>query len=195
MKIRQRFRSFLPVVIDVETSGFDKNKNAMLELAAFVIDYKQEKLDISECFHYHIKPFKHAIIDQSAIAFNGIDIDHPFRFAQSEKEVLSDFFQKINNYLKKSNCTQAILIGHNAHFDLGFVQRGAKRCVLKSPFHQFSTLDTVSLSALVYGQTVLAKSVKKAGIDWDDSQAHSALYDAQKTAELFCKISNGIDFK
>ncbi|MGR9074041.1 MAG: hypothetical protein ACU833_13340, partial [Gammaproteobacteria bacterium] len=53
-----------------------------------------------------------------------------------------------------------------------------------------STFDTATLGGLVYGQTVLSKAVQKAGLDWDNAKAHSALYDAEQTAELFCRIVN-----
>ena len=195
MLISKRFRGFLPVVVDVETSGFDAKKNALLEIATVIIDYDQhQKLVSNQTIHHHIKPFKDAVICQSAMQFNNIKIGHPFRAEVSEKQALNELFNTINTLLKQKNCTQAILVGHNATFDLGFIQSAASRVKLKSPFHQFSTLDTVSLSALVYGQTVLAKAMAKANIDWQDDQAHSALYDAQKTAELFCQIINGQTF-
>ncbi|MCK5871865.1 MAG: ribonuclease T, partial [Methylococcales bacterium] len=43
---------------------------------------------------------------------------------------------------------------------------------------------------LMYQQTVLAKIAQAAGLDWDAEQAHSALYDAQQTAKLFCIMIN-----
>lgn len=191
MKIAQRFRGFLPVVVDVETSGFDCDKNALLEIASLIVNYDEtNKLQVEKTIHHHIEPFEGALISESAMKFNGIIIGHPFLEAVSEKHALKYLFNQVNIALKKYNCTKAILVGHNAFFDLNFILAGAKRHKLISPFHQFSTLDTVSLSALVYGQTVLAKAVVKAKIDWDDNKAHSALYDAQKTAELFCKIVN-----
>ncbi|MHB1799788.1 MAG: ribonuclease T, partial [Vulcanimicrobiaceae bacterium] len=60
----------------------------------------------------------------------------------------------------------------------------------RSPFHPFSCFDTVSLAGLAYGQTVLARALQAAGIEWDAAQAHSAVYDAERTAELFCTIVN-----
>ena len=58
----------------------------------------------------------------------------------------------------------------------------------KNPFHPFSTFDTATLGGLAYQQTVLAKAAQAAGLHWENDKAHSALYDAEKTAELFCKI-------
>ena len=93
----------------------------------------------------------------------GIDIDNPFRLAVTEKKALSEIFEHIKIALKEEDCSRSILVGHNAFFDLGFVKAATKRTSLKSPFHQFSTIDTVSLSALYCGETVLAKAISKIG--------------------------------
>jgi len=191
MALKDRIRGYLPVVIDVETAGFNENTDALLEICAIILG-----LDVDGNFfpkktlHFHIEPFKGANIEPSALKFNGIEIDNPFRLAVSEKAALSEIFKSVSDDLIIEECTRAILVGHNAFFDLGFVKAATARSKLKSPFHQFSTLDTVSLSALYCGETVLAKAVTKVGIDWENDQAHSALYDTKKTAELFCHIFN-----
>ena len=191
MKLKNRIRGYLPVVVDVETGGFDESKDALLEICIIIIGLDdQYLLKPKKTLHFHIKPFIGSNIEPSALKFNGIDVDSPFRLAVSEKEAFSEIFSCINEYLKNEECTRSILVGHNAFFDLGFVKAATDRINLKSPFHQFSTLDTVSLSALYCGETVLAKAVAKVGIEWDNTQAHSALYDTQKTAELFCHIFN-----
>ncbi|MBE8190000.1 MAG: ribonuclease T [Candidatus Thioglobus sp.] len=195
MQIKQRIRGYLPVVIDIETGGFNEKTDAMLEICAIIIGLDEAGIFYPKAQqHFHIEPFAGSVLEPSALKFNGIDVDNPLRLAVAEKIALTDMFAQIETELKTTSCTRAILVGHNAFFDLGFLQAAAARSKLKSPFHQFSTLDTVSLSALLFGETVLAKSAKKAGIEWDDSQAHSALYDTQKTAELFCHIFNQQDF-
>ncbi len=191
MKIKDRIRGYLPVVIDVETGGFNDKTDAMLEICAIVIGIdKQGVYYPKEPQHFHIKPFEGSVLDPSALKFNGIDVDNPFRMAISEKKALGNIFKTIRTEMKTEECTRAILVGHNAFFDLGFLYAASDRSNLKNPFHQFSTIDTVSLSALCYGETVLAKAIRVANIEWDDASAHSALYDTQKTAELFCKIFN-----
>lgn len=195
MLIKDRIRGYLPVVIDIETSGFDAKTNALLEICVIVIDIDKDNiLHQKTSQHFHIIPFDGAILEHSSLKFNGIDVDNPFRQAVSEKQALSEIFALVNFEIKKSSCNRAILVGHNAFFDLGFLYAASTRTKLKNPFHQFSTLDTVSLSALYYGETVLAKAVQKADIVWNNDMAHSALYDAQKTAELFCKIFNQQNF-
>ena len=191
MKLKDRIRGYLPVVIDVETSGFNEKTDALLEICAIILGIDEEgSFFPKKTLHFHVEPFKGANIEASAIKFNGIDIDNPFRLAVSEKEALSEIFNHINEELAREGCNRSILVGHNAFFDLGFIKEATLRAALKSPFHQFSTIDTVSLSALYCGETVLAKAISKTDIEWDNNEAHSALYDTQKTSELFCKIFN-----
>ena len=196
MKLKDRIRGYLPVVIDVETSGFNEQTDALLEICAIILGMDEEGSFFAKTtLHYHVEPFKGANIEASAIKFNGIDIDNPFRLAVPEKKALSEIFDHINEELETEECSRAILVGHNAFFDLGFVKAATLRANLKSPFHQFSTIDTVSLSALCCGETVLAKAISKMDIEWDTNEAHSALYDTQKTSELFCQIFNSHKFE
>ena len=196
MKLKDRIRGYLPVVIDVETSGFNEQTDALLEICAIILGMDEEGSFFAKTtLHYHVEPFKGANIEASAIKFNGIDIDNPFRLAVPEKKALSEIFDHINEELETEEYSRAILVGHNAFFDLGFVKAATLRENLKSPFHQFSTIDTVSLSALCCGETVLAKAISKMDIEWDNNEAHSALYDTQKTSELFCQIFNSHQFE
>ncbi len=191
-KISQRFRGFLPVVVDVETAGFNCQTDALLEVAAIQVGYNEQNQMVPlETHHYHIQPFQGANLEAEALAFLSLDPSHPFRFAVEESIALNELFNLIQTAAKANNCQRAILVGHNAFFDLSFIAAASDRCSLKNnPFHRFTTLDTASLGALIYGQTVLAKSLKAAHIPFDQTQAHGALYDAQCTAELFCKIVN-----
>lgn len=190
--IKDRFRGFLPVVVDVETAGFDPHKNALIEIAVVTLKMTPDgQLEKDNTIQVNVLPFKGSVLDPGALKFIGVeDPTHPFRGAIPEAEALKKCFEPINKLLKENACSRAILVGHNAFFDLGFVKAAADRNNIKSPFHQFSTFDTVSLAGLAYGQTVLAKAVKQAGFEWDNTKAHSAKYDTEKTADLFCKIVN-----
>lgn len=188
----RRFRGYLPVIIDIETSGFNPKKNALLEIAAVIVEFNSNRdLEITERYSTHIIPFKHAELDESALKFNGIDPHHPFRMAVDETEALHLIFKPIRHAIKRNNCNRAILVGHNPAFDINFLNAAIQRTHNKrSPFHPFSTFDTATLGGLVYQETVLAKIAKAAGLEWDNGKAHSALYDAEMTAELFCLIVN-----
>ena len=190
--ISQRFRGYLPVVVDVETAGFQAATDALLEIAAVILRMDGNgQLQPGETISCHVQPFEGANLDPKALAFNGIDPYHPFRQALPEKQALDHVFGPIRAAIKASACKRAILVGHNAFFDLGFVNAAVERTNYKrSPFHPFSTFDTVTLAGMAYGQTVLARTIIAAGIPWDPDAAHSAIYDTEKTAELFCHIVN-----
>jgi len=190
--IGSRFRGFLPVVVDVETAGFDPQRHALLEIAAIVLRMDGDGwMEPGPTQARHVLPFIGAEMDPRALAFNKIDPEHPFRDAVPEGEAMRRLLGPIRKAVSATGCNRAILVGHNAHFDLGFVKAAVERTNYKgNPFHAFSVFDTVSLAGLMYGQTVLAKAVKAAGLEWDDREAHSAIYDAEQTAELFCTIVN-----
>ncbi len=192
--ITNRFRGYLPVVIDVETAGFNPVTDALLEITAVMLEVDEQGSWIpDETVSRHVQPFAGANLDKAALEFTGIIPDHPFRkqIAVPERTALQDIFRVVRNRIKKHNCKRAILVGHNAAFDLGFVNAAVERAgVKRNPFHPFSTFDTVSLCGLAFGQTVLSKAVEAAGLNWEEEHAHSACYDAGKTAELFCLIVN-----
>ncbi|MCH8265388.1 MAG: ribonuclease T [Proteobacteria bacterium] len=190
--LRDRFRTYMPVVIDVETGGFNSRTDAILEIAAVILSMDESgTLGIEQTYFHRIIPFDGANIEAAALKFTGIDPYHPLRIARTEKEVFQTLFKIVRDAMKANQCRRAILVGHNAHFDHGFVNAASERHKLKrNPFHPFSSFDTASLGGLAFGQTVLARACDAAGIEFDDSQAHSARYDAEKTAELFCKIVN-----
>lgn len=191
-EIKKRFDGYLPIVIDIETSGVDYQKNAILEIAAVRVDYNDAGLLIPVGdFACHVTPFEGARLDKEALEITGIDPFHPFRFDVCEIDALTQLFQFVKKALEETECRRAVLVGHNAHFDLSFILASAKRCKIKeTPFHAFTVFDTATLSGLAFGKTVLAKALRAARIGFDKNEAHSAIYDAKQTAELFCYIVN-----
>jgi ribonuclease T len=189
--MKERFRGFLPVVVDVETAGINPQKNALLEMCIVLLQMDEHgHLQRSTSHFEHILPFPEAELDQKSLDFNHIDPFQPLRFAVDEKIALKNLFKPIFTALKKNHCQRAVLVGHNAWFDLLFIKEAIKRTGLKSPFHAFTCFDTATLGGFVYGQTVLAKAMQSAGIAFDANEAHSAIYDAEKTADLFCHMTN-----
>lgn len=188
----RRFRGFLPVVVDVETGGFNADTDALLEIAAVLLEVDGEGRWVRKATHScHVQPFPGANLDPAALEFTGIDPDHPLRFAIPEKEALGKILGPVRDQVRRTGCTRAVLVGHNPAFDLSFVNACIKRTGYKrNPFHPFTMFDTATLAGLVYGQTVLARAIEAAGLEWDARDAHSAIYDAEMTAELFCKIVN-----
>ncbi|CAL4042453.1 Ribonuclease T [Buchnera aphidicola (Takecallis arundicolens)] len=190
--LNNRFRNFYPVVIDIETTGFNYKIHALLEIAVITLTMdKNGWLKKSKTIHFHIKPFLGSLIDTSSLLFNKIDPFNPLRQAVDEKEALRCIFDIIYQEMKFNKCHKSILVAHNAHFDHKFLMEATKRCKIKhNPFHKFVTFDTATLSGLAIGQTVLAKACQAIGLSFDNHQAHSALYDTLQTANLFCTLIN-----
>jgi ribonuclease T len=192
VRIAERFRGFLPVVVDVETGGFDPERDALLEIAVVVIGMDERGFVFPKpAVSTHVEAFPGANIDPRALEITGIDPDHPFRNALEERAALDHVFAPVRAAMRAAECQRAILVGHNASFDLSFLNAAVRRTGHKrNPFHPFSNFDTVTLAGLAYGQTVLARAVGASGTTWDPGQAHSAVYDTERTAELFCKVIN-----
>ena len=190
--IYNRFRGFLPVVVDLETGGFNCKTDALLEIAAVLVDLDdQGLLHPEETFRFHVKPFEGANMEPASLEITGIDPHHPLRPAIPERDALQRIFREIHQKLNETGCKRAVLVAHNAHFDLGFLNEAIARTgVKRSPFHPFSVFDTATLGGIAYGQTVLARMAQAAGMTWDSDAAHSAAYDAEQTAEIFCGIVN-----
>jgi ribonuclease T len=189
----QRFRGYFPVVIDVETAGFNSQTDALLEIAATTLTLNKTtgQLSLDETIHFNVDPFEGANLEPAALEFTGIDPTNPLRGAVDEKKAITEIFKLVRKKMKAAGCQRAIIVAHNAAFDVGFVNAVTQRCLIKrSPFHPFVSFDTTTLSGLALGQTVLAKACATAQIDFNNSEAHSALYDTEKTAELFCYIVN-----
>ena len=189
--IAHRFRGYLPVVMDLETGGFNSATDAVLECAAVILTMDEDLLAPAETYFFNVEPFEGANVEPSALEFTGIDPSNPLRGAVTEKQAFSETFRAIRSEVKRTGCNRAILVAHNAAFDHGFIMQAAERCNLKrNPFHPFSSFDTATLSGLAYGQTVLARACGAAGISFNPNEAHSASYDCEKTADLFCNIVN-----
>jgi len=192
IRMADRFRGFLPVVVDVETGGFNAKTDALLEIAAVLLEIDDGGFMVrGETIRYHVKPFEGANLEPASLAVNGIDPDHPLRPAIDERDALQRTFREVRRAVRENRCSRAVLVGHNAHFDLGFMNEAVERSSIKrNPFHPFSCFDTVTLCGVAFGQTVLARAAIAAGLGWDETQAHSASYDAEMTADLFCKVVN-----
>lgn len=192
LRMADRFRGFLPVVVDVETGGFNSTTDALLEIATVLLDYDSEGLlSRGETIRYHVKPFEGANMEPASLAVNGIDPHHPLRPAIDERDALQRTFREVRRAVRENRCSRAVLVGHNAHFDLGFLNQAVERSAIKrNPFHPFSCFDTATVCGIAFGQTVLARAAIAAGLGWDETQAHSASYDAEVTADLFCEAVN-----
>jgi len=187
-----RFRGFLPVVIDIESGGFNARTDALLEIAAVLLEMRSDgTLRRGVTHRFHVVPFPGANLEPASLAVTGIDPHHPLRQAIPEEEALQNVFREVRSALRAAECTRAVLVGHNAAFDLNFLNAAVARTQVKrNPFHPFSCFDTATLGGVAFGQTVLMRATLAAGLDWDTASAHSAAYDAERTADLFCTVCN-----
>ncbi len=190
--MRDRFRGFLPVVVDVETGGFNASTDALLEIAAVLLAIDRNgRVVRGRTIREHVRPFEGGRLDPASLAVNGIDPWHPLRIASTEGDALGNIFGDVRNAVREQQCTRAILVGHNASFDLGFLNAAVARAgIRRNPFHPFSCFDTATLAGVAFGQTVLSRAAEAAGLEWNSGEAHSAAYDAERTADLFCIVCN-----
>jgi len=116
--IARRFRGFLPIVIDVETGGFNPKRDALLEIAAVLLDMDEQGIiSRKETISCHIEPFPGANLDMESLEFTGIDPYNPFRMARPELDALEHIFKPVRRAIKDSGCSRAVLVGHNAAFE------------------------------------------------------------------------------
>ena len=191
MELAERFRGYLPVVVDLETGGFDASSHAVLELACAFVSWQDDTLALGEQFCWSIDPYPGCSIDPASLKVTGIDLDDPQRQPAHEKDALQAFFKLVRAQMRQAHCSRAVLVAHNASFDQGFLNAACARNQIKrSPFHPFTAIDTASLAAVAYGHTVLSEACRRAGIEFNNEDAHRAAYDTAQTAALFCKIVN-----
>ena len=99
--LARRFRGFLPVVVDVETGGLNCATDALLEIAAVLIDVAPDGTLLRGATHsYHVKPFAGANIEAASLAVTGIDPFHPLRPALDEKDALTRIFKEVRDAVK-----------------------------------------------------------------------------------------------
>ena len=191
MEMAERFRGFLPVVVDLETGGFDPGTHAVLEIAAVLLRYDRGRIAPNRRWHQAVEPFPGSRVEAASLKVTGIDLKDPNRKAAPENDAVRGLFREVRRAVREAGCTRAILVAHNAAFDQQFLSNAvARQQIKRSPFHPFSFIDTASLAAVAYGHTVLSEACARAQIEFDPARAHNALYDAERAAELFCAIVN-----
>ncbi|MGH8239614.1 MAG: exonuclease domain-containing protein, partial [Steroidobacteraceae bacterium] len=103
LPLASRFRGFMPVVIDVECGGFNPNTDALLEIAAVLIELQPDgRLAPGESWRFHIQPFEGAKLEAASLAITGIDPFHPLRPAIQEKEALTKLFKEVRRAMKEN---------------------------------------------------------------------------------------------
>ncbi|MDA9368412.1 exonuclease domain-containing protein, partial [Flavobacteriaceae bacterium] len=106
--IRDRFRGFLPVVVDIETGGFNAQTDAILEIAATLVRMNDAgELVPYKTIAHNVDPFEGANLEPSALEFTGIDPDNPLRDALPEEIALGELFSEIRKEVRDQGCSRA----------------------------------------------------------------------------------------
>ena len=95
MLMVDRFRGYLPVVIDFETGGFDPVANPILEMAAVEVRFENQRLTPGERWASAVHPFPGGVLEPAALKVTGIDPADPDRTALNEAEALRQMFAAV----------------------------------------------------------------------------------------------------
>ncbi|MEH7388703.1 PolC-type DNA polymerase III [Bacillus sp. JJ1474] len=159
------------VVFDVETTGLSAVYDTIIELAAVKI-HNGEIIDRFESFANPHHPLSATTINLTGIT------DDLVENAPEVDEVLQRFYEWSGD---------AILVAHNASFDMGFLNVGYKKIGLGKAANP--VIDTLELARFLYPEmknhrlNTLAKK-----FDVELTQHHRAIYDAEATGYLLLKM-------
>lgn len=158
------------VVFDVETTGFEANKEEIIEIGACkIVDGR-----IDETFSTFVKPSKH--IPREITELTGID-DNMVKDAPTINYVIPDFYKF---------CDGATIVAHNTAFDMSFIHHISNK--LSYNFNH-KTMDTLEISRQKLPglkNYKLGTIVETLNIVLDN--AHRAINDATATAKAFIKL-------
>ncbi|WP_369824892.1 PolC-type DNA polymerase III [Sporosarcina sp. P13] len=159
------------VVFDVETTGLSAVYDTIIELAAVRVR-NGEIIDRFERFANPHHPLSSVTTNLTGIT------DDMVKDAPEVSEVMEEFVEFIGD---------AVLIAHNASFDMGFFYASCKRAKIDVP--AYPVIDTLELSRFLYPElrnhrlNTLAKK-----FDIELTQHHRAIYDTEATAYLFLRL-------
>lgn len=178
--------------IDTETTGTDPKKHGLIQLAGIIVVGGSEL----ESFDFRPAPFESDVIDDSALAVNGVARDG---LAKLEKpSIVHDAFQTIlgGHVDKFEKRDKFFFVGYNASFDMDFVRAFFVKCgnVYFGSWFFFPPIDVMNLAAVrlmderpmmlnfKLGTVADALGLKTEGA------LHDALTDVRLTKELFYKL-------
>jgi len=158
------------VVFDIETTGFSPVNNRIIEIGAV----KVKGGEIADKFSAFVNP--DVPIPFEIEKLTGIN-DSMVKDAPYIEQVLPEFL---------SFCEGAVLVAHNAGFDMSFIKENALR---QGIFRKFTCVDTLGIARILLphqGKHTLDAVAKAMGVSLENH--HRAVDDAQATAEIFVKF-------
>ena len=158
------------VVFDIETTGFSPVKNKIIEIGAVKI----EKGEITDHFSVFVNP--KVPIPYEITKLTGIQ-DSMVLDAESIEEVLPKFLDF---------CQGAVLVAHNANFDMSFILENCKRQGFSTEYTYVDTLGLARVLLPAQGKHTLDAVCKTLKISLENH--HRAVDDAKATAEIFLRF-------
>lgn len=176
--------------IDVETTGVDHNKNAMVQLSGMIeIDGEvKEKLNLL------VSPVKGDLVSQEALRVIGKTMDElrDYPSASDQYNLLIKTMEKYVDRYDKSD--KFYFIGYNSRFDEAFVRRFFEKCgdVYFGSWFHWPAIDVTNLAAVHFMQNggrphnfKLMTVANALGIEVDEAKAHDAMYDIVITKKIY----------
>lgn len=162
------------VVFDTETTGFNPRDNRIIEIGAVKIQ-KGEIVDRFSCF---VNP--ETMISPKITQLTGIN-----NAMVEDAETIESVLPKFLDF-----CGDAVLVAHNAQFDIGFIRANAQRMGLDfSPTY----IDTVEMSRGALPQLSKHKlNIVAKALDINLEGHHRAVNDAEATAQIYLKLASDV---
>lgn len=180
--------------IDVETTGTDHNKHALVQISGIIeIDGEEkERVDLNS------RPMKGQFVSQEALKVIG-KTTQELRAYPEASETYRIFTEIMGNYIDKFDRTDKFwFIGYNSRFDEGFVRRwfGLNGDEYFGSWFYWPAIDVTNLAAIHFmhnggrPDSFKLMSVASAlGIEVDENKAHDAMYDIEITRDIYNKLT------
>lgn len=180
--------------VDVETSGLDPFRHAILQIAAII--EKDDKKE--ETFKATVAPFPNDILDPVALNVGGFT-EEQIKGFKEPKEVYLDLKDLLNKYVDPYNKQDKFFfVGYNSNsFDMPFVRRLFEKnndSYFGSYFF-YPSIDVMILAAealkkkrKVMPNFKLETVAKEIGVEFDKTKLHDALYDIEVTREVYKRL-------
>ncbi len=176
------------LIIDTETTGLSPHFNKTLTIGLLLIDVEKTHLNILDQNHIFVK-HKNYNSTREAMKVNKINIEQHNLHAVHPPKACT----QINTFIKKNSATQIPLVGHNIHFDKGFLNALFQQGNTASLLHKESE-DTMKIWRNLQKQDLIPNHLRATlgtlatHFDIDYTKAHDALADCHITAKVYHKM-------
>ena len=173
-------------VTDLECTGLEPERHEIIQIARVVIDTLEKTIIPGLTTSEYILPTRWDQRDHAAMKVNGLTIKKLQAEGVSAKLALEDFGRGVD-------WNETVLAAWGADFETKFLQDAFRRIDRVVPF-TFKVIDVRSLGHLPRAKLGftdymgLGESCDYYGVPFDSGQAHDALYDTTKTAELALEL-------